>query len=671
VSPDDRDDDRIARLEQAVEELRRELAELRAERRPQPAPRAAYVPPPGPPRRTLGAWVAGQAERLGLGALPHDRADLEAVVGRYGTVALAALLILMGVGAFLTWAIANYTIGPRARVALGVVLAAALGALGWRIRRSAAHEGRRYGDVLLALSLAVVHVDAWGAGPYLGLIAPGPALALAAAASAALALLAWHERDQPLFVVGVGGALVAPFVTSAGPGHPYVLPVYGWLVLTSGALALPRDRRWPFATRLLGVGAALYAAAMLGDASKVGDAMRSALPAGARADLLLAASPRGEVPVLFALATAAAALALGGPAAGAWLALAHVTTTAGAVVALALDTGRGAPRLVWLAALGDALAYTALWRAVRDSRRGGGLPPVPRVEARAATTALLLPLALLVGALVALPDTVSDAGAAVGAGWAAMAAAAALLGARAAGAVGARDPLGGAHAAVAGLASALVPGLLLRDHRVARAVALAAHGALFGALFARVRRRVAIAPALASLAAAGGSAYLLLWERPAFAYTPFLTSASLAAAAAVAGWIALAWLALRAGPVLTAGERGALVGVAAAAALLWGREELARAVSHDVATFLLVGYFAAAGILAILAGRLRRVPAARQAGLALALYAAFKAMVQASTLQPVGLRVGSYLLVGGFLLGVGWWYRAAGGRPEVSGAGGV
>jgi len=29
----------------------------------------------------------------------------------------------------------------------------------------------------------------------------------------------------------------------------------------------------------------------------------------------------------------------------------------------------------------------------------------------------------------------------------------------------------------------------------------------------------------------------------------------------------------------------------------------------------------------------------------------------------VGLRVGSYLLVGAFLLAVGYWYRSAGERP--------
>jgi hypothetical protein len=57
-------------------------------------------------------------------------------------------------------------------------------------------------------------------------------------------------------------------------------------------------------------------------------------------------------------------------------------------------------------------------------------------------------------------------------------------------------------------------------------------------------------------------------------------------------------------------------------------------------------------------------------GLALALYAALKAFAQASGLDAVGLRVGSYLLVGGFLLAVGYWYRAAGARAEATASAG-
>jgi hypothetical protein len=96
------------------------------------------------------------------------------------------------------------------------------------------------------------------------------------------------------------------------------------------------------------------------------------------------------------------------------------------------------------------------------------------------------------------------------------------------------------------------------------------------------------------------------------------------------------------------------------AALLWGREELARAIAPDVATALLIAYFAAAGIASIFVGRAQRVAGARQAGLALAIYAAVKALSQASEFDAVGLKVASYLVVGAFLFVVAYWYRAAG-----------
>ncbi|MBV9880408.1 MAG: DUF2339 domain-containing protein [Gemmatirosa sp.] len=668
------DEDRIDRLERTVEQLRIEVAALRAAVRPGPtaerlpdgtptireraAPDAVAVATAAawsPRSRSTGEWMADRMRAVGVG-VPHDRAGLEAVVGRYGALAVGALLVLMAVGLFLKKAIEAFTLGPTARVALGAVAAALLAALGRRLRGRPA--SRRFGDVLLAIALAVVHVDAWGAGPYLGLLSPGVALAIAAAASVGLALLAWYERDQALFVVGVGGALVAPFVTSAGPGHPYVLPIYGWLVLTSGALAVPRRERWPFATRLLGLGGAVYAASMLGDAA-------AATPAGAAAGALrmLASggtpiATRADIPALFALATAIGALVAGGPAIAGWLALAHLVTTLGAIVALALDASTGAPRLAVLATLATAVTYAALLRVPRESA-------LPRTPLRATTTALLLPLGLLAAALVALPDATSNAGALLGGVWAALALAAVAIDARRG-----RTQSAGAHVAVAGLASALVPALLLRDASIARTIALAAHAALTAAVFARVRRRLALVPPVFVLVIASAGAALLLRDRPAFGYTPFLTLPSLATAAVVAGWTALAALAWRAcaaeeatqgcTPTLTVGERGALIAAAVVAALLWGREELSRVGSPDVATFLLVGYFAAAGLVLIFAGRVRRIPAARQAGLALALYAAFKALVQVSTLASVGLRVASYLLVGGFLLGVGYWYRAGG-----------
>ena len=113
---------------------------------------------------------------------PKRALDFEALIGRYGTLALASLTILLGAGAFLSWAIANSKIGPELRVILGALGAAVVGAVGWRLRT---RGSMRFGNTLLALALALVHVDAWGAGPYLGLVSSPVALSIAAARSRA------------------------------------------------------------------------------------------------------------------------------------------------------------------------------------------------------------------------------------------------------------------------------------------------------------------------------------------------------------------------------------------------------------------------------------------------------------------------------------------------------
>ncbi len=602
--------------------------------------------------------------RLGLGPVPADGAELEALVGRYGTLALAVLLILMGLGAFLTWAIAAVTLTPAARVALGAAGAAALAIAGWRLRSRAdagANGTRRFGDVLLALALAAAHVVAWGAGPTLGLLPPSAALLVAALASGALALLAWRERDQALYIVGVGGALAAPFVTGADTGHAIALATYGWVVLGAGAVALPhapalygapRPSRWTLAARVLGVGGALVAAALLREATQI-PALASA--AGASP----AWHPRRELPVLFALACAAVPLALPRGWRRPGVALMHLTTTLGAILTLALSTGVGEPALAAYALVATLGALAAVGAVVPAEQAAGRT-----AQRDALLGGLLLPLGLLVASLVALRDPTSAAGALLAGGWTAASATAAFLAARRADA--ASSPLPGVHAATAGLAAAAVPLLALDGRRVTLVLALAAHAVAFAQLVGPIRRSIVALPSLASLGLAAAGAATLLRQRPAYGYTPFLTSASLAAAAVVVAMAALAWRVRRHGAEAFArGERTALAALPAVGALLWGREELARVGSPELSTFLLVGYFAAAGVAALGVGRARRVAGARQVGLALAIYAAFKALAQASELQSVGLRVGSYLLVGAFLLAVGYWYRSAGERAPV------
>ncbi len=713
----------MAALERAVADLQRDVRELRAglaaaqavplagqSVAAPPAYPGAPTPPAAPPwpRPTLGARAAAYArlQMAGLGlttAAGAEGPDVEALVGRYGTVAVAALLILTGVGAFLTWAVNTFTVTPAARVAMGVVLAAAMAGAGWRLRAGtigadaphtaagdrelidAGREGtRRFGDVLLALALAVTHVNAWAAGPFLGLVSPAAALAVAALASAALAALAWRGRQQSLFVVGVGGALVAPFVANSATGSPLTLLAYGWVVLSAGLLALPSEPevavRWRAAARLLALGAAAYTVALLSDVlsgrTTEGGAAWGAFAPWRRALPASFALACAAVPLIRSRRVPAAASAVMGG-----LALAYCATATGALLTLAVSVARVDFRLTGLALIATLGVYASVARLDHDDTTR----PVRRVwlagalvRVTAVTAALVLPLVLLAAALIALAEVDGGPGAAVAGVWALVAGLAAWRWvkrsapeARPAGvAAGGGDRLASAHVAVAGLASALVPVLLLTGHDVVRVTLLAAHAAASVQLVRAVRRPLALlAPAVVGCAAAVWAGTLLA-ARPAYAYPPFLTPESIAAGAVAAAWSAIALRVWRDGErVFSRTDRRLVVAAATVVALLWGRQEFAEAVSPDVSTFLLIGYFAAAGIGAIALGRARAVPAARQVGLALALYAALKAFMQASELDSVGLRVGSYLLVGGFLLAVGYWYRAAGGRPAATGAG--
>ena len=235
----------VRALRSAVDRLNRDAAAPAAAPEPAAARRRARTPIRRLSRSERSRPSAGRGgafgwQSVGAGSARSRSLDFESLIGRYGTLALASLTILLGAGAFLSWAIAQGKIGPELRVAFGAIGAAVVGAAGWRLR---ARGSKRFGSTLLALALALVHVDAWGAGPYLQLVPSPVALGVAAAASVALAVLAWTNGEEALFSVGVGGALIAPFVTSRDAGSVPALLIYGFVVLSTGLAAL-RGRAW-------------------------------------------------------------------------------------------------------------------------------------------------------------------------------------------------------------------------------------------------------------------------------------------------------------------------------------------------------------------------------------------------------------------------------------------
>ncbi len=576
-------------------------------------------------RRMASGFASDSAESRAARGRPSrhwDRPNMEAFIGRYGTLALAAFTILMGVGAFIGWAVRNGIIGPQMRVILGALLAGVVAAVGWRLRRG---DSPRFGSVLLALSLAIMHVVCWGAGPLLHLMPDVAALGVAAAASAGLAVLALREEDQSLFNVGFGGALLAPFVTSAKSGDPVLLLLYGAIVLGAGMRAM-RERVWSKTPFVLGLGVMAYAAAASGELSQ--------------SDVW----GRAGAPSVFTIAVA-------------WL-------------SLLLVQGRSRERLAMVALITATLALLAMHErpSVSTMRymlaativvsgflmsRGGGADRVVQLA-----SALLLPAATLVAAL---------ATAGRGAEFADVALAVLWMSGSAGAAVANRDGAREWHAFMAAAMGGVAIALRFDNREVPFAVTIAAYGAAMAIVMRRLVLRGVGVAALGWLAIGAAAAFDALGDRERWITNPFLTPASGATLAICAAWVLFSWHAARTGAadggVVTTIPRTVVRILGGVLTFLWIHAELSRTVSLDVSTFLLVAYYAMSGVVAIGLGRWRGIPMLRQLGLALAVFAAVKAMAETSSLS-IGWRVGGYLLAGAFLLGVAYWYRGTGGERD-------
>ena len=617
--------DRIERLEtvvrslnQQVAELRGEIAALRGGRSPD-EPRAHGAP-------LLPGLVQPEPEPAGAPAAPTARparpargvaaVDLEEVVGRYGTLALATLALLAGMGAFLTWAIAHGMLGPAQRVVLGAIGAAIVATAGWRLR---ARGTVRFGNTLLALALALLHLDLWAAGPRLHVVPPVLALVVTAVASVALAALALRTVDEPLYCVGLGGALAAPFVASTGGGSAGMLAGYGWVVIARGLAAIS-TLSWRIAIVIIAAGCTVYATAAQ--------------------QLLQVGAPWMEraIPTVFALACSWAALAWAMRELRCRLAVSFLIVAVAALLAARLGPGRDAAAIV-LGLAGTVTAVAAL--------QLGSASPWWKVVA-----AVLVPLAFLGATLEDLAYATSARGAAVAALWVGIALAAAWRDAEN------RD----LHFSGAAATSAAAVLLALNHAPELCVVALAVHVSLFSTLL-RQRRAPAIAvPIAIVLVIVSFWASSLLAARIPYAYPPFVTAESASALATVLAWCVFSRIALS----LPAMDLPVLAVAPPLSAFVWARQELIGAFSRDISVFLLVVFYALAGIGAIFYGRRRSLAPARAAGLALACYAAVKALVHAWSLSAIGLRVGACILAGAFIALVAYWYRAGRGEEGES-----
>ena len=632
--------ERLAALEREVAALRSEVAHLRQSVRPtqtygtpahsSPAI-AAYLDPAIAAALRKPSVATGDVSAQVPPTLPGGRhffsefmhsdapisgVELESMVGRYGTLSLAAVLVLMGVGAIIKMAVEKGLLTPEVRVLAGLVVAVLLGGAGMVFR------GRgevRYGGVLLALSLAVVDLVAWGAGPRFHLVPVPIALTAVDVVALALAALAMKDQSEFLFAISVAGALSAPFVTSDGGGTALRLLLYGGVVL-AGALRAARNPEWIRAFGVLVIGVLLYSLAA------------AALPVSA-------AWYGPYLVALFGATCATGALLFGEPAWRSELPRAYLgVTVIGTMVAW--DALHNRPVSVSLmVALGIASVTYASLLARQPSARHW------------TASALLLPLVSLGIAYASAGSGEREA--AVLALWTAFA-----LGAWRIEASAQDEHRAGAHLLMAGILGSLAVTAWLWGTPFAFVAGLAAWGVVIAGLSRNEQSPLPLGGACLALGASAISAVDQLASRSAFSYTPFLTRSSASAFVAAVGiGVGGEMLALGDGAPGRVADRPVRLGVLIGFLILWGRMEVAQAFNSDLASFLLASYYAACGVGSIIAGRKLEIGRLRVGGLMLALYAAVKAVVEVTDIGSILLRVGAYAAVGVFLLGAGYLYR--------------
>jgi len=634
------DSQRLRELEVRVERLARETASLRAALRTQRMGAAIGGEPPAEPQLAQSELFPGSETREPVPAAAAPRAhamaqpsrpprphvthvrtdsspvpavDIEALVGRYGTIALATVSILAAVGAFLAWAISAGLIGPTMRVVFGAMAAAAMAATGWWVRE---HRSKRFGNILLALGLAIVHVDAWGAGPLLHVLPDLVALLIADAASVALAWFAITRDEETLFAVGLGGALLAPFVTSSETGSLVVLVGYGLVALMAGMWVL-NERAWRVVRLLAAFSILVYAAVAItprpapGDWLTIGAPAAFALGTWIAGHVLLAGANR-TVLIPLSLFVAAGAMVLRIPVLGdtPWLAvvLALATTVVSILTTFVVETE---PEIRWL-------------------------------------SAILVPVAMFLVAVAASWVPYGWTGGILGVAWAVPSAIAVTR---------SDSEIREFHAFTATLLCGAAV-LLAAGGGANSAAALGVFVAAAALTMRRLSSPGIMLAALATLLVGAVMVFALLYARDPFVHAPFLTMVSLAAVLVSAGAVTYSLYA----PAI-AESSGLPVWVAPALRIpgvampfLWIRAELVQSVSVDVATFLLIAYYATVGLAGISFGKRRGMPEVRRAGLVLSVYASLKAILSASGLA-IGWRVGGYLFAGLFLLGAAYWYR--------------
>jgi len=220
---------------------------------PQPqAPVAAPPPPPptpsAPSPKPSGHAPASQPSLTGFAPPPlhtslprdSDSSDLETVIaGRwFNRIAIVALLI--GFSFALKFAFDNNWIGPSGRVAIGILLGAAMMPWSsWLLGRGYSY----FSEGIVALGEATLFLSVWAGCSYYTLYSRDVGFFGMILITSAMAAIALGRDSQRIAVLCLIGGYLTPILVSTGKDQQVVLFTY-LLILGAGMLVMGERKDW-------------------------------------------------------------------------------------------------------------------------------------------------------------------------------------------------------------------------------------------------------------------------------------------------------------------------------------------------------------------------------------------------------------------------------------------
>jgi uncharacterized membrane protein len=230
---------------------------------PSPSPAAASPPPPiqvpPPPLPSLEVPRPRDASfpppQVNVFAAPplhssqpksSSALDLETLIGGRWLNRIGIIGLISAVTFFLKYAFDNNWIGPGGRVAIGVLLGAAMLPWSqWLLNRGYAY----FSEGIAGLGAAVLYLSIWAGCQYYKLFSLDVGFLAMIVITAAMAAVALGRNSQRIALLSLFGGFLTPILVSQGKDAQVVLFTYV-LILGAGLLAIEMRRDWRTLTPL-------------------------------------------------------------------------------------------------------------------------------------------------------------------------------------------------------------------------------------------------------------------------------------------------------------------------------------------------------------------------------------------------------------------------------------